>query len=96
LVFRDGSINRCRVDVDFAYLGDFLLHLYYTAFEHRGGRKCPCHEELPLTHRELVLLKGLMGVEKRYENILEVEVDFSSAFETIMKSYLVHLEILPL
>ncbi|MEI6126128.1 MAG: hypothetical protein WCQ99_06185 [Pseudomonadota bacterium] len=67
--------------MDFAFLGDFLLHLYYASFEGTGGKKLPWYEELVLTDKELFFLKRLMGIEQRYKSILEVEGDFFSVFE---------------
>jgi serine/threonine protein kinase len=61
-----------RPDVDFAYLGDFLLHLYYTSYTTKGKKK-PWYEELSLEEKELMLLKRLLGIEKRYRDIHEVE-----------------------
>jgi serine/threonine protein kinase len=61
-----------RPDVDFAYLGDFLLHLYYTSYTTKGKKK-PWYEELSLEEKEMMLLKRLLGIEKRYRDIHEVE-----------------------
>ena len=66
---------RYRPDLDFAYLGDFLLHLHYTSYEKKGRKKKPWHEELNLTEEENLFLKRLMGIEKRYRDIDEVESD---------------------
>lgn len=73
--------RKYRADMDFAFLGDFLVHLYYSSFEFKSGKKRPWYEELKLTEKELLFLKRLMGVEQRYKSILEVEVDFFDAFE---------------
>lgn len=67
--------DRYCVDIDFSYLGDFLLHLYYTSFEIKGKKK-PWYEELELIDKELIFLKKLMGLEHNYTNIQEVEVGF--------------------
>lgn len=75
--------RKYRADVDFAFLGDFLLHLYYSAFESEGGKKRPWHEELELTERELLFLKRLMGVGQRYGSILEVENGFYEAYRDL-------------
>lgn len=73
--------KKYRADIDFAFLGDFLLHLYYTSFEFKGGKKAPWYEELKLTEKELIFLKKLMGVEQRYRSIMDVEKDFNGVFE---------------
>jgi len=74
--------QRYRADMDFAFLGDFLLHLYYSSFDYRGGRKRPWYEELELAEKELLFLKRLMGVAPRYKSVLEVEQEFQELFET--------------
>lgn len=71
-----------RADMDFAFLGDFLLHLYYSSFECKGGKKLTWYEELKLTEKELSFLKRLMGVEQRYKDIFEVEREFYETFIT--------------
>jgi serine/threonine protein kinase len=62
-------------DIDFAYLGDFLLHLYYTSYKTKGKKK-PWHEELNLRKEEMLFLKRLLGIEDKYRDINEVERDF--------------------
>lgn len=68
--------KKYRADMDFAFLGDFLLHLYYSSFVFKSGKKRPWYEELELTDKERAFLKKLMGVKQRYENIIEVEQEF--------------------
>lgn len=68
-------------DMDFAFLGDFLLYLYYTSFEFKGGKKRPWYDELQLHQEERLFLKRLMGVEQRYSSIFEVEHEFHKTFE---------------
>lgn len=68
--------NIYTADIDFSFLGDFLLHLYYTSYEGDTSKPKPWHEELRLTDLEMILLKRLMGIEDRYRNIDEVEKDF--------------------
>jgi serine/threonine protein kinase len=65
---------------DFSCLGDILLHLYYTSFTDKPKKSRPWYEELSLSSKELVFLKKLMGNEKRYKNISEVEMDFEEMF----------------
>jgi serine/threonine protein kinase len=64
-----------RPEIDFAYLGDFLLHLYYTSYE-TNGKKKPWHKELNLRKEEMLFLKRLLGIEDKYRDIEEVECDF--------------------
>ena len=73
--------EKYRADMDFAFLGDFLLHLYYSSFELKGFKKCPWYDELQLHPKELLFLKRLMGVNRRYTSISEVEYDFYETFE---------------
>ncbi|WP_298200005.1 protein kinase family protein [Desulfosporosinus sp.] len=73
--------EKYRADMDFAFLGDFLLHLYYSSFDFKGYKKRPWYYELKLGQKELLFLKRLMGVEQRYKSILEVEHEFLETFE---------------
>ena len=73
--------EKYRADMDFAFLGDFLLHLYYSSFELKGGKKRPWYDELQLHQVERLFLKRLMGVEQRYSSIFEVELEFYKTFE---------------
>jgi serine/threonine protein kinase len=63
-------------DIDFSFLGDFLLHLYYSSFEIINSIKRPWFEELKLPETEAFILKRLLGIEKRYTTIDELEDDF--------------------
>ncbi len=75
--------EKYRADMDFAFLGDFLLHLYYSSFELKGCKmKRPWYDELQLNKKELLFLKRLMGVKQRYKSIIEVEQEFYETFET--------------
>ena len=73
--------KKYKADMDFAFLGDFLLHLYYSSFEYQGCKERSWYDELQLHQKELLLLKRLMGVEQRYKSILEVEYEFHETFE---------------
>jgi serine/threonine-protein kinase len=68
-------------DIDFAYLGDFLLHLYYSSYGINGGGKKAWHQELNLRAAEMLFLKKLLGIEKRFRDIDEVEEGFLSIVE---------------
>lgn len=69
-----------KPEIDFSYLGKLFLQLYYTSLTDRPKYGSPWHEELRLSSKELVFLKKLMGNEKRYKNIYEVEMDFEEMF----------------
>lgn len=58
--------------IDYWYLGDFLIHLYYTMYKSTDDEDLPWYEELDLTKEEQIFLKKLMGIEKKYNNILEI------------------------
>jgi serine/threonine-protein kinase len=68
-------------DVDFSFLGDLLLHLYYTSYEHTGAGPGPWYEELTLTEGETYLLKRLLGMKDRYRTVHEVESDYHLLFD---------------
>lgn len=76
--------EKYKEDMDFAFLGDFLLHLYYSSFKGLVVKKCPWYEELELTNNELFFIKRLMGIEERYKNISEVEKDFKIVTDTVL------------
>ncbi|HWQ40862.1 MAG TPA: protein kinase family protein [Desulfosporosinus sp.] len=73
--------KKYRADMDFAFLGDFLLHLYYSSFEFKSCKKRPWYDELQLHPKELLFLKRLMGVNQRYTSISEVEHEFYETLE---------------
>lgn len=66
---------------DYWYLGDFLIHLYYSSFEPPSedleyeAEEKPWYEELELTDKERSFLKKLMGLEGSYANLDEIHVD---------------------
>lgn len=74
--------KKYKADMDFAFLGDFLLHLYYSSYNYQGGKKRPWYEELELNENERLLLKRLLGISERYSNILDLEKDFDQTFES--------------
>lgn len=59
-------------EIDYWYIGDFLIHLYYTSYKKIGRTEKPWFIELDLNQEERVFLKRLMGIEKTYENIHEI------------------------
>lgn len=90
IIFRDGEIylldfglaryinnKKYTADIDFSYVGDFLLHLYYTSYEVKDKKERPWYEELQLEDKEMLILKRLFGIEKKYSSIYEVQEDFS-------------------
>lgn len=65
-----------KCDLDFSYLGDFLLHLYYTSYDGSCVKSRPWYEELNLSNTELYFFQRLMGIKERYKDIIEIEYDF--------------------
>ncbi|MDD4844326.1 MAG: protein kinase [Anaerotignum sp.] len=61
---------------DYWFLGDFLIHLYYTSFyQDLDLEDKPWYEELDITEQELLFLKKLMGIEDTYTNIEQIRTD---------------------
>ncbi|WP_027625691.1 protein kinase family protein [Clostridium lundense] len=74
--------NQYPYNLDFSYLGDFLLYLLYSSFEIKGKhKKMPWYEELLLTFEQKVFLKKLLGIKLMYEDIHDIEVDFIRVFK---------------
>jgi len=68
-------------NLDFSYLGDFLLYLLYSSFEAKvKHRKLPWYEELTLINGQKLFLKKLLGLEQIYQNIDDIETDFIEVF----------------
>ncbi len=57
---------------DYWYIGDFLIHLYYTNYQKVNSVERPWFKELELTPEELTLLRRLMGLDEAYSSILEI------------------------
>jgi serine/threonine protein kinase len=73
--------NKYPYDLDFSYLGDFLLYLLYSSFKVKGKhKKLPWYKELPLSREQKLFLKKLFGLELPYENIDNIERDFIEVF----------------
>jgi serine/threonine-protein kinase len=73
--------NKYPYDLDFSYLGDFLLYLLYSSYEAKENhKKLPWYEELTLTFKQKLFLKKLLGLEPVYENTDDIQIDFIDAF----------------
>lgn len=69
-------------DLDFSYLGDFLLYLIYSSFEsQRNNKKMPWYDELPLNIEQKLFLKKLLRIELEYKSINDIEAAFIKAFK---------------
>ncbi|MBV7272402.1 protein kinase [Clostridium sp. PL3] len=60
-------------DIDYWFIGDFLIHLYYSSYEVTDTEDKPWYEELDLNSEEETFLKKLMNIEGNYESIEEVK-----------------------
>lgn len=60
-------------DVDYWFIGDFLIHLYYSSYEVMAEEDKPWYEELNLNPEEEIFLKKLMNIEGKYESIEEIK-----------------------
>lgn len=69
--------NKYKKEIDYWYMADFLLHLYYSSFDDEGIEQedRPWYEELDLNNEEINFLKRLMGIEKSYKNTEEIMTD---------------------
>lgn len=69
---RTMDTERYTRDLDYWYIGDFLLHLYYTTYQNKSKLERPWYKELDLSTEEKELLLRLMGIEKIYLSIHEI------------------------
>lgn len=58
--------------LDYWYLGDFLIHLYYTSYKNSDDEDKPWFDELDLNESEKIFLKRLMGLEEEYSNLNDI------------------------
>lgn len=63
-------------EMDYWYLGDFLIHLYYTSYDVTStSEEKPWYQELDLNPREKLFLKRLMGIRRPYDDIEDIKRD---------------------
>lgn len=60
-------------EMDYWFIGDFLIHLYYSSYKETDSVEKPWYEELDLSFEEKIFLKKLMGIEGNYQNIEEIK-----------------------
>ncbi|MBW6409655.1 protein kinase domain-containing protein [Clostridium weizhouense] len=60
-------------EMDYWYIADFLIHLYYSSYKPTNEEEKPWFEELDLNEEEKIFLKRLMGIEDNYHNIEEIK-----------------------
>jgi len=76
------SNNQYPFDMDYSYLGDFLLYLFYSTFEStKRSKKKPWYVELDLTDDQKQFLKKLLRLEPTYDSIDDVEAIFLKLFK---------------
>lgn len=68
------------LDIDFSYLGDFLLYLIYSSYTKKSSGSRAWYNELPLSSRQQLFLKRLLGLKPPYSSILQIKEDFSRYF----------------
>lgn len=62
-------------DIDYWYIGDFLIHLYYSSFKEISNEEKPWYKELNLNREEKFFLKRLMRIESRFRNSDEIRTE---------------------
>jgi len=72
--------DRYIPNIDFRCLGHLLIHLYYSSFDGTNKKSGPWYEELELSQKELIFLKKLLGLKRKYMSIDDVEHDFEKIF----------------
>ncbi|WP_324823730.1 protein kinase domain-containing protein [Sinanaerobacter sp. ZZT-01] len=65
-------------EMDYWFLGDFLIHLYYSSYKETNSVERPWYEELDLTTEEKIFLKKLMGIKGKYSNIEEIKTQLEN------------------
>jgi len=74
--------NQYPFDLDFSYLGDFLLYLFYSSYDTvKKFKKLPWFDELDLAPVQKLFLKRLLRLEETYKSIDDIETDFVRLFK---------------
>lgn len=60
-------------EMDYWFIGDFLIHLYYSSYEETVAEEKPWYEEIDLNLEEKNFLKKLMSIQGSYHNIEEIK-----------------------
>lgn len=65
-------------EMDYWYIGDFLIHLFYTSYyDESSSEEKPWYDELNLSKDEKRFLKKLMGIEPSYIDIDSIRNDLN-------------------
>ncbi len=65
--------DRYLKEIDYWWLGAFLIFLYYSSYTETNSEERPWFEELELNIDEKIFLKRLMGIEERYKDIKDIK-----------------------
>ncbi|MDS0525415.1 protein kinase family protein [Clostridium sp. SHJSY1] len=60
-------------EIDYWFIGDFLIHLYYSSYKETDSEEKPWYEELDLNSEEKIFLKKLMNIDGNYKSIEEIK-----------------------
>lgn len=71
---------RCKYDMDFSFLGDFLLYLIYSSYAMPTRKRVPWYNELTLPQEQVYFLKRLLRLEIPYGSIYEVKYEYCKTF----------------
>lgn len=64
-------------NIDYWFIGDFLIHLYYSTYVDSDLPDRPWFEELDLNIDEIIFLKKLMEIEGSYQNMDEIRAQLN-------------------
>lgn len=70
-------------EIDYWYVGDFLIHLYYTSYYIASKDEKAWYEELDLSEGEKIFLKKLMGIDGSYSDTESIRNDLEVIKNTI-------------
>lgn len=63
-------------EMDYWYIGDFLIYLYYSSYRRTNIAERPWYEELNINYEEKKFLKKLLGIDGHYHNMEEIKIQF--------------------
>lgn len=64
--------------MDYWYIGDFLIYLYYTSYRMTNRTDRPWYEELYLSYEEKYFLRKLMGIDRNFQSVNEIRLQLNS------------------
>jgi len=66
--------ERNSKQIDYWFIGDFLIFLYYSTYKNNNRTDRPWFRELDLNYEEIKFLKKLMGIGGHYRNSEEIKI----------------------